>query len=839
MDHVLKWLQGTGAKVVAVGSVVLALVVGSGLFVPSSATQTLTPVVSSLSFPATSTSVSLSVTALSCSPGSSSTCVAVGQDNNNEPAVIVGNPTTWAAAQSKELAVTATSTLTYTPSPTLTAVSCPTSTFCVAIGSLNLANGKSAPILIKGNPTTWAASGIQTLSFGSLGGSGTLNGVSCVSASLCVAVGSDGNNLPIVLDGNPSTWTSSMSPTQFIELPINLPSVSGASGASGAQGASGSSGAGGGYSAPSRGSFSMVSCASSSSCTALGTDTFGNPLSLVANPSSTLSWTQNMMTDLPANQGFMPYFGSLSCPSASYCLAVGHDSNGQPVVLSGDPTTWSTQMDASNLSELGVSSAMGSGGQLVAVSCAAATNCTAVGWDNNNQPMVWSGDFTTVTQANWDQTNIAQTEVTLDSGFGGGGQLSAVSCATTSSCSAVGFGYRGQDFRITASPSGWAAAQPAEFTVGSWTTVVHGYLLGMSCVPTSSAAVTTVTCVAVGFNGNGQPMSLTGVTSSWNGSAAKALTLGSTFGSGGQLNAVSCVSATQCVAVGVDNANHAIVIEGNPATWTAASIVHVDGVPFGALNAISCTSYTYCVAVGGDTPMSVIGNPATWGTANHLTSLNPSSPSDLGVTWNGISCVATSASSAATTTTCTAVGGNQENQPVEISGNPNSSSAWSGSKVNAIALGSFGNGGSLQSVACTAATACVAVGGDGTYGGQPLLFSGNPANWAVSNAVTFSVPDAPAATVQGFSDFVTGDGQGSLSAVRCTSATACTAVGTDGRMAPIFVKGTPSAWTSGSVIRPAVGTNFTSASFQALACSGSSCFVAGVNSSQQVFISSL
>ena len=65
------------------------------------------------------------------------------------------------------------------------------------------------------------------------------------------------------------------------------------------------------------------------------------------------------------------------------------------------------------------------------------------------------------------------------------------------------------------------------------------------------------------------------------------------------LDAVSCASATDCVAVGEDNNTNVPVAETlSGATWTAAA----QPLPMGStqvnLDAVSCTSATDCVAVG-------------------------------------------------------------------------------------------------------------------------------------------------------------------------------------------------------------------------------------------------
>jgi hypothetical protein len=96
--------------------------------------------------------------------------------------------------------------------PSLNAVSCPAASACVAVGAYS--NGsKQVPLAEKWNGTTWAAQAPPAPS-GST--SSKLDGITCSSASSCVAVGSwfdsssDSSTLAEGLNGN--TWAIQATP---------------------------------------------------------------------------------------------------------------------------------------------------------------------------------------------------------------------------------------------------------------------------------------------------------------------------------------------------------------------------------------------------------------------------------------------------------------------------------------------------------------------------------------------------------------------------------------------------------------------------------------------------
>ena len=150
-------------------------------------------------------------------------------------------------------------------------------------------------------------------------------------------------------------------------------------------------------------------------------------------------------TFIPHDVSKAGYLYAITCTSATSCVAVGYDNNNRPLVISGnpahwsgDPTTW-TLPDAAHVVTLG--STFASGGYLQAITCTSATSCVAVGYDNNSRPLVISGNpaHWSGDPTTWSTPGDAATEVTLGSTFGSGGYLHGITCTSATSCVAVGY----------------------------------------------------------------------------------------------------------------------------------------------------------------------------------------------------------------------------------------------------------------------------------------------------------------------------------------------------------------------------------------------------------------
>ncbi len=276
---------------------------------------------------------------------------------------------------------------------------------------------------------------------------------------------------------------------------------------------------------------------------------------------------------------------SVSCPSSKSCLAVG-GSLGRPQLSDAwNGRTWR---------ELPVPAGSGDS-ELAGVACPSAQRCVAVGDAAGGAwAQLWNG-------ASWSKLTPVAPAGSATSAF------TAISCPGPADCTAVGdyaTGPRSQrvDHALAESWNGssWSVlpAPPSELTG----------LTAISC-PTSAE------CVVAGIRTDRQVPTGSAV---WNGSTWTSLTTQSPAKKplGQILTSISCVSATDCIAVGSGPGPYDFGLGTGPFAerWTGGSSwqllampdpVNIVFAPGGGrqsasgLNAISCTGPASCIAVGG------------------------------------------------------------------------------------------------------------------------------------------------------------------------------------------------------------------------------------------------
>jgi hypothetical protein len=613
-------------------------------------------------------------------------------------------------------------------------VSCVSASFCMAVGDYAQALGVSPTFAEVWNGSTWSIAPSA-----SRGVDPTLSGVSCVSASFCIAVGVDvaANSFRTLTETwNGSHWSVVSSPNK---------------------------GTGSNY-------LSAVSCVSASSCTAVGH--YAN----AQRTERTLieSWDGSTWSVVPsADNTGDNYLAGVSCVSASSCTAVGHysvtiEGNEQTLAESWDGSTWSIVPSPNS----------GSGSTLAGVDCISASSCTAVG-DSSAGTLVESWDGST-----W--SVVPSPNVGTESNI-----LSGVSCVTASFCTAVGASYSFDGAQIlveTWDGSTWSVASSggseetsldsvscssassctavgsssnsslevdqtvAELWNGStWSMVTSpdqrvftDELGGVSCVSASF-------CTAVGsaFTGGFQTEApgmgvLKTVAELWNGSTWSLVHSPDKYLNNNELDSVSCLSATSCTAVGTwltaNGAHTQTLVESwNGSTWSVVTSPDTNGISeSNALAGVSCVSASFCIAVGNSDGAALVEswNGSAW-------SIVPT-PSGGGAL-AGVDCVSVSS--------CTAVGVDGAGTLVE---------SWDGSTWSIVPSPNSGSGSNqLTGVSCVTASSCTAVGVYTNASGtdQTLAESWNGSSWSI-----VSSPD-------------NGTGANSLDGVSCPSASSCTAVG--------------------------------------------------------------
>ena len=285
--------------------------------------------------------------------------------------------------------------------PFIGSISCPTALFCVAVGAYSVVKSKrQRPLAEVYSNGTWQAVALpqdKALHTGPLDGAG-LSGISCVSTTSCVAVGTyQEENYLLVETLSGETWTA-----KTLRRPAHVPRVA----------------------------LSSVSCVAATSCMAVGAywaadPTFSRPLAARLTGTKWRLQGLSVPPDGSSNVAFTyPMLNAVSCPSDDDCVAVGSYPTGpvdaEPLTETFDGTGW----------QAGTAATAGPAtfSQLWGVSCDGPGSCVAAG-DQDGNPLVESlatGTWTPEILATPDGETAAS--------------LQAVSCPEAGSCVAIGSG---------------------------------------------------------------------------------------------------------------------------------------------------------------------------------------------------------------------------------------------------------------------------------------------------------------------------------------------------------------------------------------------------------------
>jgi hypothetical protein len=328
----------------------------------------------------------------------------------------------------------------------LEAVSCSAATACTSVGSYESESESMFLALIEAwNGTTW-----ETQSTPKPTGATEevrLDGVACVTSSACTAAGYYKNSSKVKVTlaerWNGTEWKIQTTPNPT--------------------GASASS-------------LSATSCVTTAECVAVGsyTNSSGVEVTLAERWNGTEWSVQATPNPTGAKASVLK---SISCASASECVAVGYYTNSSEAQVAlaerWNGTVWSVQTPPNPT---------GTRVTLASVSCAGAGACTAVGYSFNSVDQ-----FVTLAER-WNGTEW-KIQTTLDyPGAELSNRLRGVSCASSTECIAVGGDYaatlserwNGTEWSIEATPTpnelpGWEGAE----------------LGAISCLPSTA-------CTAVG-----------------------------------------------------------------------------------------------------------------------------------------------------------------------------------------------------------------------------------------------------------------------------------------------------------------------------------------------------
>jgi subtilisin family serine protease len=647
-------------------------------------------------------------------------CVAVGNSRTLSP-----NIEAWQWQATKWVRMTV-------PMPaeaahgTFESVDCVTWTKCVAVGWYVDKSDEQKSLIANWDGTKWT---IQTPPAPAESFMNSLSDVSCNSSISCMAIGRkhDGWNA-FVIRWDGTSWT---------EESVIFPGASGW--------------------------FEAVSCARwATSCTAVGTSIGGNAWENAVGSWDGKSWS----LESPGDLGVLT---QLSCSSDETCMAAGYDYSGV-IARHWNGQEWS-------LADL-TRSTSSPEYELMGLSCSAAYQCTTVGFrrgaSTDFQPMaqrstpppsastlaatelttseavlngtVNPNGFATTYQIEYGPTTAYGSTVPTSPKSVGSG-TSAVSVTQAVS----GLGEGSYHFRVVASSSeGTTYSGDREFSTTKWksqTGAGPGELLMTTLYDVSCASKEA--CMAVG-DGETE-VGVMRTAESWDGttwtrhSVVPAPTESEYTYS--VLQDVSCFTANECMATGFysdEYSDGAVSDTWDGTSWTWQPVPLPSGSHQAGMTGVSCPAKEVCFGAGYY--QSGLNGPLlpmleVWdGTEWSIQAFTAPSGMVRG-RFSAISCSAATA--------CVAIG-----QYGKAGGGESEAMAarWNGSTWSLINNGLDGLSGLLVDISCTSASACKAVGG-------------RIADWNGSSWSPVATPTPPNLNRAG------------LSGISCSSAESCTAVG--------------------------------------------------------------
>jgi hypothetical protein len=345
------------------------------------------------------------------------------------------------------------------------------------------------------------------------------------------------------------------------------------------------------------GSLTAVSCRSARACTAVGLF-LGSPVRL-AESWDGRRWRFDSVSASP-RQG-LPKLQAVSC-AASTCVAVGSfatNAGDEPLVARRSAGKWSLTR-------------LRNSGDLEGVSCPSPVRCVAVGQvDGNAVAESWDG-------SRWTRQPVPSPAGAAQS------RLTAVSCTAATACTAVG----SASFDDATGIASIAFTLAEAWDGTRWTiqpTPTRGsasLLTAISCAGAGACVATGVSCAFASCTDPDRPNepflpSDRTLALAWDGTSWTLPATPDPAGTANLLNGVSCASPRACTAVGTAatvDAGTIVASDGFAEDWDGTTW-RLEGstaapAPFGELDDVSCAGGG-CTAVGafehGDYEIPLIG----------------------------------------------------------------------------------------------------------------------------------------------------------------------------------------------------------------------------------------
>ncbi len=305
-----------------------------------------------------------------------------------------------------------------------------------------------------------------------------------------------------------------------------------------------------------------VSCSSARDCTAVG--------GLFAARLNGRRWSIQRIAVPSFSTGVLDFLAGVSCATRSACIAVGLeyppiaadvDYDYLALVEGRHDALWSDQSPALSLTRDGF---------LLAVACPKVTRCIAVGQNVTSAlAMGWDGSGWTVQLA-----PVAPPVMSV---------LNGVSCTSPVRCTAVG--------SLTPNQFSFPRALVERWNGLAWSIVPTARTTPLQPASLNAVSCTARSCTAVGSIGYRQ------LLERWNG-RKWSISPAPSGAPDATLNGVSCVSKTDCVAVGAltDGSGKSLAEAWNGSRWSIEPTPTLAGGSL--LNGVSCVSRADCVAVG-------------------------------------------------------------------------------------------------------------------------------------------------------------------------------------------------------------------------------------------------
>ena len=654
------------------------------------------------------------------------------------------------------------------PNGGLEGVSCPTNRWCAAVGSFTDRAYRVRPLFEISNGRRWrlaTTTDSPDLTAPAGTASGSFRAVSCASSVACVAVGTTGYNVStsgfssLAVRWNGRTWSVMRAPPPYVNDAVSCVSssvcIAVGEGAARWDGVRWTA-----ERVPSpKGSgvrLTSISCLSPRGCFAAGqADATGNGVGVLERWDGT-RWTVQRAA-VGEDLGLDSSSATVSCASASRCVAIVRQVT---FVDTEDPGTstwfadvwnghvWSKRSAPAAFSIScvpGLCATIGSGPPAVldrhgwhidrtasspqfqtSVSCTSARMCVGVGAAPPPGPPQTGVIVATPAAIRWNGSRWSRARPVAGAGSQPS-ELHGVACASAHFCMAVGAVYSNTTTRPLAetwASRGWRLASPPIPTGG-------GVLESVSCIRPHH-------CVAVGYTLGGVPNGLGhgAFVEAWNGSSWSVQPTPSAAGQI-ELHSVSCTSLRNCVAVGLEspllntNIRQPLIERWNGANWTidqqASPSVLSDACGTvcpdlsRVLAGVACASASACEAVGstdtsqGSTTFAESWNGTSWATTPTANPA-PAPPSD---TLTAVSCK--------TPTACVAVGSGQNKVFAE---------RWDGKRWSVQGT-TRGSAPTANGISCISGSGCEIVGfraessDNGTTRPQAWLWNG--LRWAAQN----------------------------------------------------------------------------------------------------------